>query len=436
MGDRYIDRFKETVLGRGLAMLVVAGLGLSLAGPAQANKPKKSTYNYEYGKDITAWYWKEQTDQPVAPPTPLPPPIPPVEPRVRLPNPQRPDTIPVAVNQAQHERMSAIKFDLSERGVTPGSTIKKLILSIQESQDRNEHPSFRPETAKIQACRINDVLAPGDAERFEERPAFAEKDCVEGKREVPAPPNAPMWRFELTKISDPWGKDPFSNNGVMLLGVIQGGGAGETWQVNMKIPSRDDPGTQPDEYQETKQRATIELDFEPGKTPAGSKGDKKKGASLDTGVTTGPAPGGIPSAGSGFTPSTDLAGSSTGGFPGSAAPAPASPSPPPQAAPVAQTGPAEPRMPAYVWLLIPVGLLALSAVRSAVLEPVGGPRPDGVIAAIRRRNAERRGGPLREVTDPLARFTASLSHGARSAIRSAAAGARSLRRLARKARPR
>jgi hypothetical protein len=431
------DRYKETLLGRGLAVLLVAGLGLSLAGPVLAAKPKKGTHHYEYGKDITAWYWKEQTDQPVAPPAPLPPPVPPVEPRVRLPNPQRPDTIPVAVNQAQHERMSAIKFELSERGVTPGSTIKKLILSIQESQDRNEHPSFRPETAKIQACRINDVLAPGDAERFEERPPFAEKDCVEGKREVPAPPNPPVWRFELTKISDPWGKDPFSNNGVMLIGVIQGGGASETWQVNLKIPSRDDPGTQPDEYDQTKQRASIELEFEPGEDPGtAAKKGSKKGVPLDTGVSTGPATGGIPSAGSGFTPSTDLAGSSTGGFPGSAAPAPASPSPPAQTTPVAQTGPAEPRLPAYVWLLIPVGLLALSAVRSAVLEPVGGPRPDGVIAAIRRRNAERRGGPLREVTDPLARFTASLSHGTRAAIRTTAAGARSLGRLVRRARPR
>ena len=430
------DRYKKSLVGRGLAVLMIAGLGLGLAGPASAAKAKKGTHHYEYGKDITAWYWKEQTDQPVAPPAPLPPPIPPVEPRIRLPNPQRPDTIPVAVNQAQHERMSAIKFDLSERGVTPGSTIKELILSIQESQDRNEHPSFRPETAKIQACRINDVLAPGDAERFEERPPFAEKDCVEGKRDVPAPPNPPVWRFELTKISDPWGKDPFSNFGVMLLGVIQGGGAGETWQVNMKIPSRDDPGTQPDEYDQTKQRASIELEFEPGKAPAVSKGGGKKGASLDTGGSTGPAVSGIPSGGSGFTPSTDLAGSSTGGFPGSAAPAPASPSPPAQAAPVAQTGPAQPRLPAYVWLLIPVGLLALSAVRSAVLEPVGGPRPDGVIAAIRRRNAERRGGPIREVTDPLARFTASVSRGGRAVIRGAAAGAHGLGRLLRKARPR
>jgi hypothetical protein len=431
-----MSRRQESLFGRGLAVLVAAGLGLSLTGPASAAKPKKGTHSFEYGKDISAWYWKEQTDQPVTPPTPLPPPVPPVEPRVRLPNPQRLDTLPVAVNQAQHERMSAIRFDLSERGVTPGSTIKKLILSIQESQDRNEHPSFRPETAKIQACRINDVLAPGDAERFEERPAFAEKDCVEGKREVPAPPQPPVWLFELTKISDPWGKDPFSNNGVMLLGVIQGGGAGETWQVNLKIPSRDNPDTQPDEYLETKQRASIELEFEPGDPlAAGSKGGKKS-ASLDTGVSSGPASSGIPSSSSGFGPSTDLAGSSTGGFPGSASGTQASPAPAAQAAPVAQTGPAEPRLPAYVWLLIPVGLLALSAVRSAVLEPVGGPRPDGVIAAIRRRNAERRGGPIREVTDPLSRFTASLSRGGRAVARTAATGARGFGRLWRKARPR
>jgi hypothetical protein len=427
------DRHQESLLGRGLVVLVAAGLGLSLAGPASAAKSKKGTYTFEYGKDLSAWYWNRQADQSVTPPTPLPPQLPPVEPRVRLPNPQRPDTLPVAVNQAQHERMSAIKFDLSERGVTPGSRIKKLVLSIEESQDRNEQPSFRPETAKIQACRINDVLAPGDNERFEDRPTIADKDCVEGTREVRPAPQPARWRFELTKISDPWGKDPFSNNGVMLMGVLQGGGANETWQVNLKIPSRDDPGTEASEYEQTKQRSSIELEFEPGKPPAGTKGGQQ--ASLDTGVSSGPASSGIPSGGSVYGPSTDLAGSSTGGFPGSAAATPASPAPPAQAAPVAQTGPAEPRLPAYVWLLIPIGLLALSAVRSAVLEPVGGPRPDGVIAAIRKRNAERRGGPLREVTDPLTRFTASLSRGGRAVIRTAAAGGRGFGRLIRKARP-
>jgi hypothetical protein len=70
-------------------------------------------------------------------------------------------------------------------------------------------------------------------------------------------------------------------------------------------------------------------------------------------------------------------------------------------------------MPSYVWLAIPLGLLALSAVRSVILEPVGGPRPDGVIAAIRRRNAERRGGVFgSERGGVLARMTGGLRRGA------------------------
>jgi hypothetical protein len=51
------------------------------------------------------------------------------------------------------------------------------------------------------------------------------------------------------------------------------------------------------------------------------------------------------------------------------------------------------RLPWYVWALLPIGLLALAAVRSILFEQAqGGIRPDGVIAAIRARNASNAGG--------------------------------------------
>jgi hypothetical protein len=306
--------------------------------------------------------------------------------------------------------MAAIKFDLVERGVTPGSTIEDLVLGIEESADKNEQPSVNVGAAKIQACVILDVLSGGENERFADRPAYSESDCVEGARETPPAPAAPRWTFDLTTLSTPWAEDPFSNNGVMLLGILQDGGPSETWQVNLKIPARDDDGTEVDEYEETKGRATLTLEFVPGEEPALPE-------SLDPGGSGGGS-GGSGSLGGSFggAPAIDLTGA--GGPP--VAPAPSA-APTPDATPVAAVGPPEPRLPSSVWLLIPLGLLALSAVRSVVLEPAGGPRPGGAIEAIRRRNAERRGGALRTQADPLlavASAVVAMGGRARGAIRS------------------
>ena len=382
----------------------------ALAVPGEPASAAGGPQPFRYALDVSSWYWERQIDEEVTPPVPLPPPIPPVSQRARLPSPQRPDTLPVGVFEGVHERMAAIKFDLVERGVTPGSTIEDLVLGIEESADKNEQPSVNVGAAKIHACVILDVLSGGENERFADRPAYSESDCVEGARETPPAPAAPRWTFDLTTLSTPWAEDPFSNNGVMLLGILQGGGPSETWQVNLKIPARDDDGTEVDEYEETKGRATLTLDFVPGEEPALPE-------SLDPGGSGGVS-GGSGSLGGSFggAPATDLTGA--GGPP--VAPAPLA-APTPDATPVAAVGPPEPRLPSSVWLLIPLGVLALSAVRSVVLEPAGGPRPGGAIEAIRRRNAERRGGALRTQADPLlavASAVVAMGGRARGAIRS------------------
>jgi hypothetical protein len=374
---------------RGLAaLLTAAALAVAVPGPAYA--AEKGQHPFRYGTDVSSWYWQQQIDEEVTPPVPLPPPVPPVSQRARLPSPQRPDTLPVGVFEGVHERMAAIKFDLSERGVTPGSTIKELVLRIEESTDKNEQPSVNVGAAKIQACVILDVLSGGENERFADRPQYSESDCVEGARETPPAPAAPLWTFDLKTLAGPWGEDPFANNGIMLLGILQGGGPTETWQVNLKIPARDDDGTEVNEYEQTQGRATLTLDFVPGEDPT-----VPVGGSLDEGATGDVSGGGSIGGTFGGTPSTDLSGA--GGPPVT----PAAPDAPVTATPVAAVAPPEPRMPAFVWLLIPLGLMALSAVRSVVLEPAGGPRPEGVIEAIRLRNAERRGGALRAPADPL-----------------------------------
>jgi hypothetical protein len=403
---------------------VLAAVAILASFPASAQKAKDKDkdkgkekaqadfFPFEYGIDIASWYWERQQDSEVTTPPGIPLPVP-VSQRVRLPNPQRPETLPVGVYQGAHERMAAIRFDLTERGVTPGSDINKAVLFIEESQDRNEHPSVRPETAKIEACLLTDLLSAGENEQFEDRPAYSEEetDCVDGKREVAVGTTtvAAVWTFDLTKIAEGWGKDPFGNNGVMLLAVLQN--TGETWQVNLKLPTKDSTATPENDYELTKNRARLQLDFVAGDEPLIPKvPTTKPAAPTSTGGSTGGSTGTVGAIG----PSTDLTGASGGGgFPpvGTDVPAdtPALPTTP-QA--ISQPQPTEPRLPGYVWLLIPAGLLALAAVRSVVLEPVGGTRADGVIAAIRRRNAERRGGTLERRTGFLSRTVGTFRRGA------------------------
>jgi hypothetical protein len=407
---------------RGLLVLAAVSVCVALAGPVHAKEEK---ITFLPGTDVSSWYWERQQDQEVTTPPGIPPPFPtcvpapppvgttcnapPVSSRARGPHPYRPDTLPVTHYQGTPERKAAIKFDLLERGVTEGSKIKELLLFIEESTDRNEPPQASPEKAKIQACRILQFISQGENEQFKDAPKHDDKDCVEGTREASTAGAPAVWTFDLTKMADAWGKNPFDNYGVMLVGT-----GTDTWEVHLKIPRKDNPNPNPttvppppdqpgDDYELTKHRAFVKIDFIPGEPIELEVPDVPAApAPSSSGTSTVPS-----SSGAVIPPSTDFTG--TEDVPGTDTGPPA-PAPTEQAGFLAlpETGP---RMPAYVWLAIPLGLLALSAVRSVVLEPVGGPRPDGVIAAIRRRNAQRRGGSLAVRQGALGRMTEGIKRG-------------------------
>jgi hypothetical protein len=420
----------ELVLARrALSVLAAATVALTLAPPAHA--AESETVLFAYGTDRRSWWWEKQQDEEVTVPVPPGSPIEPSQ-RVRLPSPQRNDTLPVGVIQGDHERMSAVFLDLASRGVTEGSTITALAMTIEESQDKNEHPAVDPGKADIQACRIDEFWADSDGnEEWETVPKFSEQDCVQGKRDTKG--NVPEWSFNLKPIAATWGQDPNENQGVILLGNLKNANDQTTWQVNLKIPSRDNANTPGDEYKQTQKRLIVDLKFVPGEPPG------LTGEGFDSGST------GFSSSGSSFGSSTSFGSSGTGGF-GTSGTSPVistdtgdtsdATEEAPGATPVATARPSSgPKLPPYVWVLLPVGLLALAAVRSVVLEPVGGVRPDGVIAAIRRRNFERRGGPLRDLSDPLSRFmvvSRQTLDSARRGLRGAGRGISSVVRRVRK----
>lgn len=375
---------------RTLSALAVAAIVLV---PANAQAATTSA-SFEYGKDRSAWYWKHQQEATVGENPSLPGGV--VH-QQRAPNPQADDTLPVATQNGDPDKISTILFDLTGRGVTAGSTISKLTITLREGSSQREKPSFNAGGKKIQACPITEFWPAGQAELWNQRPDFDDATCAVGKRTEKG--GTGIWTFDLTSLAAAWGQDPSGYNGVALAPVVADGGPAATWQLNLKIPNRD-------EYSKTKDRAKMTLVFTPG-SGAGGFGGTSTSFPAPTGFSSSTS---FPSS-SGATsfPATGSSTASSGAAPGTAT----------QTAPVANTAtPAQqkvPELPAYVWLLIPVGLMALSAVRSIILEPVGGPRPDGVIAAIRRRNAERRGISLRDrQVDPLAKAAAALRSGLRT----------------------
>ena len=359
-------------------LALTAALAVVLPGaPARAATQR---ILYKDGTDRISWYWNKQVDQEVG--------AGPISQRVRLGNPQSTDTMPVAVEAGKPERISAIYFDLSSRGVTAGSTISKAVLTVTEVSDPNEQPPYNTQGKVIQACRIEDYWPAGSAEKWETAPQFDDSSCAKGKRDTKPKSEPPTWTFNLTRLAQPWGEDPFgSNNGVMFLGVIpKGAGPAESWQINLKVPSRDKVATPQNESKQTRDRAFLSLVFTPGQPSALAP----------------PAPPPPPPPPPDFGGTAAAPSSNFGTEPGAESPA-AQPTPTAQGIQAQPVGQVQPRAPWYAWMLIPIGLLAWAAVRPLVLEPARGLRPGGAVTTIRALNAQRRGMPLQEPTDPLVR---------------------------------
>jgi hypothetical protein len=371
-------------LGR-RALRAIVGVGavlLLLIDPSVAQAATKNT-SFLYGPDSINWYWKDQVERTVG--------TGPVAQVVTLGNPQAPDTLPVALENGKPDKISAIAFDLTDRDVPVGSKISTFVFTIAESDDvrtgfsdpsqPDAQPSFNTDGKLILACPITSVWASGEgAELWDRAPSYASAGCVTGKRSGSG--QSLRWTFDLTPLAQDWSDDPVQNGGVMLVpGPVQGKALNDrSWQINLKIPMRDNADTAgTDEYQSTKSRVTVQVGFVP------------------------PAPTSGPNAGSGFGGTSGIGGlsGSGGGLPSSnpfpfgtpGATGGGSPTPAPGQSPALASRPAPtvPHLPWYIWILIPVGLVAVSTVRAVVLEPFASGKPGGVIIAIRTRNAELRG---------------------------------------------
>jgi Bacterial pre-peptidase C-terminal domain len=355
------------------------------------NSVSEETMYFTYGTDRKDWYWSKQVDQGIQG----------TGARLSLPNPQANDTLPVSVDQGAPDKVSAIYFGLLDRGLQPGSSIVEFKLRVQEGDtpssnvtSNQDQPEYNVQGHQVEACRATEFWPDGGgAELWSGLPKFAKTACVAGKSS--GKPGAMFWTFDLTQMAQPWGRNPNSNFGVVLYPVIpkSPGPQDQEWQINLKIPARDNPSTPNNEYNDTKKRVVATIAFSspgtgiPTTTPTTSTGGGAPSSSGGGGTFTGGGGFGGGAPGSSTTTTTTT---TTGGSPGTTTGT---------STPVAAIPP--PHVPGIIWLLVPIGLLGIWAIRQVVLEPIGETRPGGAIAAIRRRNAAARGMPVEESGDML-----------------------------------
>ena len=364
-------------VGMALAALYIAPASAELTAGAAA--PASKSLKYVPETDASAWYWELQKDEEVG--------AGPAAQRVKLPNPQRPGTLPIGYENGEPKKLSALKFDLAARSVPAGSKVTAFQLTIVEEAEGGEAPTVNADGKVLQACGASSAWEGADEpELWKDKPEAADV-CAKGKRSAPKTgEQGPVtWTFDLSTVAADWGDDPFENHGVVFSAVKPGEGAEGTWQINLKTPVRDNDATpEIDEAKQSANRVKATMTYLPGAGNQGGSGGVPAG---------GDAPGGGGAPGGGEPPAGDppKAGPDSGD------------SPTPVAAPYA------PRMPWYVWLLIPVALISAFLVRGALGDTAPAAAGAGVIEQIRRQNAARRGGPLPERPGLLARLKGGIA---------------------------
>ncbi|MDQ4026333.1 MAG: hypothetical protein M3217_12730 [Actinomycetota bacterium] len=361
---------------------------------------------------VTAWYWEDQTRQRIQDPTTgtdvavisLPNPFCPSPPLAGSPPEEacKPGRLPVQVREGDYEtpnQLSAVGFDMAL--VPPKSEILKFTVTFVEASDDQSEP-VNADGKSLQACFVEEFFGDGEAALYKEVPKYtcSETDPVAKRKEIKTKKKdgggasgdaqeEPVfgYTFDLTEVAQRWTDEGTAMTAVMLMPV--------------RPKEADyDPATDANWRTVLVGRANPEeegirtsLTYKPSKLPVldppPPPADPGTSTPFDSGssVTT--------STGSGSLAPTDTGSVDTP--PAATDETAATPAELPQAAEPA--GAMIPKgLPGYVWLAILAGIVALSMVRSVVLDKAAGIRPDGVLAQIRRVNASRRGGEVAAAT--------------------------------------
>lgn len=372
-----------------VALLVLPGTA-ALAAEAE---PAVST---------TAWYWESQQSQKVTDPTSGADIA-----TIEAPNPFCPSTsiggppeeagsckegrLPVEVQNSDYEtpdKISAVGFDLSL--IPLGSEVKEMTVKFLEANDDQSAP-VNGAGKKLQACFVQEFFGPGEARVYREAPRFecletdpiAERKEVQVENEEGEKEDRFQYKFDLTPFAVRWIEEGKLQSSIMLFPVQPEESEFEAstdsnWRVVLSGPAATNG-------------VITKVRYTPGELPSFG--------GLDGGFDPGGGFGDAGSFGTGSTGSFDAGApldSDTGVDPTATAEAPADEEPSVLDSLAAEetSDTAQPGLPGYVWLAILAGLVGFSLVRQVVLEQAAGIRPNGVLAQIRRVNADRRGGSI------------------------------------------
>jgi len=326
--------------------------------------------------------------------------------------------LPVEIQGGDYEtpnKLSAVLFDLFT--VPPGSTVSEFTVTFLEAKggcfddNGDDTPDHCEETdpvnidgKKLQACMLTELFGDGDGRQYKEMPKFvcsstdplAKRKEVKPKGDDPEAQPDHVWTFDLTPFAQLW-LDKFTvETGILVTAAApkeQTGGT-DNWRVVLAGPKfkngiksklvYEPPEETDDDFTDTTTDTTTTTtdtgDF--GTTSGGDFGSDDFGGGGDVG------------GGGGGAPPVDAAGDEA-------------------AAGETQEIPKAVTLPWYVVAAIVAGLIAFSLVRSAVVEAATGIRPNGVLAQIRRINADRKGVALEAAGESTGAF-AGIAEGLKS----------------------
>jgi hypothetical protein len=385
----------STPIRRLFAAGLVAGLSLALLAPAGAARAK----TVKPGTMSAAWYWEEQRRQTVQDPDgtdaatlEFPNPFCPGAPgNLGAPDATcRAGRLPVEVRGGDYKSpnmISALGLDLMAAPI--GSKVKKFTVTLKEASDEQSKP-VNVEGKKVQACPVTEFFGDGEARLYKEAPKFkcSKSDPMGTRKKVPGKKGSDPtfeWTFNLTGFAKKWVAKGSPVTAVMFMPVEpKNPGPGDReWRVVFTGAAKpEEKGVrsilvfEPAEFEDP----LAGLDF----SDTGSSGGGSSGGFGSTG--------GFEFGGDGSSASSLPAGKASTG--GSTAPRdePANTTDDAaNAAAEAAQPPAPIGVPWYMWLAILVGIAGFTLVRNFVLESATGVRPNGVLAQIKRINADRRG---------------------------------------------
>ena len=412
---RMTRRRRRTILTVLTACLALAAF--PLARPVAAAEAKVLLASF-------AWYWEDQQSQTVRDPSGTD------AATVEVPNPFCPGPgnglgapdqtcrsgrLPIEVRGGDYEtpnKISAVAFDLA---VVPiGSKVQSFKVTFLEANDEQSRP-VNAQDRELQACLLEEFFGEGEARPYKAVPRHtcSKTDPMATRKPVKGKDGRFQYTFDLTAFAKAWAADPPPATGIVLYPVKpkEAGPDDDSWRVVLDGPLENEGKSIKADISFTPPPDAAIDPIDPG--TSGDLGSVDSGGGLTTSTSSGGDFGSTDTAGLGGDTAADTAVAE-----GETAPVAVGEDE--EAAAASEVLPTTNSTPWYVWLSLLAGIVGFSMVRSVVLESHAGIRPDGVLAQIRRINADRRGAPVAaDRASPFAPIVGALAgvgRGARSIL--------------------